>query len=93
MKKIYRLLLLVTIMPVFAGCDNWLDVSPKTEVKETDLFSKESGFKTALLGAYIEMISPDLYGGNLTMGFMDVLAQYYNITSEESTYMPASTYD
>ena len=50
MKKIYRLLLLVTIMPVFAGCDNWLDVSPKTEVKETDLFSKESGFKTALLG-------------------------------------------
>ena len=93
MKKIYRLLLLVTIISVFTGCDSWLDVSPKTEVKETDLFSKESGFKTALLGVYIEMVSSNLYGGNLTMSFMDVLAQYYSITSEESTYMPMTIYD
>ena len=93
MKKIYRLLLLVTIISVFTGCDSWLDVSPKTEVKETDLFSKESGFKTALLGVYIEMVSSNLYGGNLTMSFRDVLAQYYSITSEESTYMPMTIYD
>lgn len=93
MKKIYRLLLLVTIISVFTGCDSWLDVSPKTEVKETDLFSKESGFKTALLGVYIEVVSSNLYGGNLTMSFMDVLAQYYSITSEESTYMPMTIYD
>lgn len=77
----------------FIGCNDWLDVSPKTEVKETDLFAKESGFKTALLGAYIELASPSLYGGNLTMGFMDVLAQYYSVTSEESTYMPMHLYD
>ena len=75
------------------GCENWLDVSPKTEVKEDELFAKESGYKTALLGAYIQMASSDLYGGNLTMGFMDVLAQYYSITAEKSTYMAASTYD
>lgn len=80
-------------MLLLFGCNDWLDVSPKTEVKETDLFSKESGFKTVLLGAYIELASSSLYGGNLTMGFMDVLAQYYSVTSEESTYMPMHLYD
>lgn len=90
MKKIA---FIIVIMLLLFGCNDWLDVSPKTEVKETDLFSKESGFKTALLGAYIELASSSLYGGNLTMGFMDVLAQYYSVTSEESTYMPMHLYD
>lgn len=90
MKKIA---FIIVIMLLLFGCNDWLDVSPKTEVKETDLFSKESGFKTVLLGAYIELASSSLYGGNLTMGFMDVLAQYYSVTSEESTYMPMHLYD
>lgn len=93
MKKRYFTLLFLGIALLCSACENWLDVSPKTEVKETDLFARESGFKTALLGAYIQMASPDLYGGNLTMGLMDVLAQYYTITSEKSTYMPAHIYD
>ena len=88
-----RRLYIWIVIFAFIGCNDWLDVSPKTEVKETDLFAKESGFKTALLGAYIELASPSLYGGNLTMGFMDVLAQYYSVTSEESTYMPMHLYD
>ena len=90
MKKLYFLFGLFVCL---TGCENWLDVSPKTEVKEDELFAKEAGYKTALLGAYIQMASSDLYGGNLTMGFMDVLAQYYSITAEKSTYMAASTYD
>ena len=49
-----RRLYIWIVIFAFIGCNDWLDVSPKTEVKETDLFAKESGFKTALLGAYIE---------------------------------------
>ncbi len=93
MKNSKYIILYFGFLLLLASCDNWLDVSPKTEVKETDLFSKESGFKTALLGQYINMSKPTLYGGNLTMGFMDILAQYYSVTSEKSEYMPMSLYD
>lgn len=93
MKRIYNISLLLGLLLTFCSCESWLDVSPKSEVKETDLFSKESGFKTALLGQYLNMARINLYGGNLTMGFMDVLAQYYDISSEKSNFLPASKYD
>lgn len=91
MKKIGYISL--CLMLAFSSCESWLDVSPKSEVKETDLFSKESGFKTALLGQYLNMSKTNLYGGNLTMGFLDVLAQYYEISSEKSNFMPVSKYN
>lgn len=91
MKKIGYIGLFLLL--ALSSCENWLDVSPKSEVKETDLFSKESGFKTALLGQYLNMSKTNLYGGNLTMGFLDVLAQYYEISSEKSNFMPVSKYN
>ena len=93
MKKIYHITLFLGVLLAFSSCESWLDVSPKSEVKETDLFSKEAGFKTALLGQYLNMSKSNLYGGNLTMGFLDVLAQYYDISSEKSNFMPVSKYN
>lgn len=60
------------------SCSNWLDVIPKSQVKGEALFSSESGFRDALTGVYTLMNSTDLYGGNETMGLMDILAQNYS---------------
>lgn len=84
---------LIGVLSLTFSCEKWLDVSPKTEVKESDLFSKESGYKTALLGQYISMSKTTLYGGNLTMGFLDALAQYYSISSKENDLYYAQMYD
>lgn len=72
-KFIYIICLALTL----GACDDWLDVSPKTNIDESDLFDKEQGFKEALTGVYIKMSDQSLYGRELTYGFMDILAQRY----------------
>ena len=71
---------------VFASCKKYLDVKPKSQVDETQLFSSAQGFREALNGVYTLCASTDLYGGNLTFGSysvhsttggLDVLAQNY----------------
>lgn len=70
----------------FSACSDWLDVNPKTHVKEEELFSTEQGFKEALTGIYMNLCSTNLYGRELTYGFLDILAQRYNTgyTDQES---------
>lgn len=45
-----------------AACSNWLEVSPKTERPEKDMFTTVSGFKDALTGVYLELINDQAYG-------------------------------
>ena len=59
------------------ACSDWLNVEPKTTVKEKELFSREIGFKEALTGIYIQMGGSGLYGRNLSYGFLDILGQCY----------------
>ena len=73
------------------ACSDWLDVQPKSQVKEEDLFASESGFRDALIGIYALMGLPETYGGNSTMGFVDVLAQTYS--SVATAYNKAMVYD
>ena len=58
------------------GCDNFLDVRPKAEKLERDLFSTPQGFEDAIYGVYGEMQSDALYGMNLTWGINELLAQH-----------------
>jgi hypothetical protein len=55
-------------------------------VEEEEVFSRELGFKEALTGIYIKMASGNLYGKNLTVGFMDVLGQRYQMASSAGGY-------
>ena len=74
-----KLTYMMLCLSLFAfGCNDWLDVQPKSQVKEEDLFSSESGFRDALTGIYALMGRVETYGGNSTMGFMDMLAQTYS---------------
>lgn len=56
------------------ACDRWFDVNPQTEVKQKELFSTDQGFYNALMGVYLNLSDPELYGGELQFGLVDVLA-------------------
>ena len=72
-----RFMIIFLSVWVFSSCSDWLDVQPKTTVEEEKVFSRELGFKEALAGAYIKMVSTDLYAENLSYGFLDILGQRY----------------
>ncbi len=46
MKKNIVIWFLATVF--LSGCQGWIDISPKTEVKSKELFITEDGFKRAL---------------------------------------------
>ena len=73
-------------MLFFTSCSDWLNVEPKTTVKEEEVFSRELGFKEALTGAYIKMASTGLYARNLSYGFLDVLGGRYNQGTNQKDY-------
>lgn len=70
-----RCLYLCVVMLATVSCNDWLDVEPKSQVKDKDLFSSETGFKEALSGVYSIMTQEYLYGKELTFGMLGVLAQ------------------
>lgn len=82
MKKIQKDLLIimmgVLLMPVVSACNDWLDVQPRSQVEDTELFETESGYKEALAGVYSSMVSANTYSKELTYGFMGVLGQEWD---------------
>lgn len=76
------------------ACDNWFDVSAKSELKAEDLLDNEQGFRDALMGCYGSMKGENLYGAQLTMTYMDVLGQYYSTAGASlNTFEYANNYD
>lgn len=75
------------------SCKKWMDVDARSVVKEEEIFEDANGFRSALLGVYTQMGSTSLYGANLTIGFIDVLAQYYAIESSQHSFYSYSQYD
>ena len=94
MKRYIAKIGLAVVLVSLTACNDWLDVSPKTEIKAKDNFSSEQGFKDALTGCYLTMTSSSLYGKELTFGLLDVLAQYYTgITGDNHSYAHEVIYD
>lgn len=90
-QNIFKYICLAGILCLMTSCEDWLDVRPKSQVKEEVFFDQEDGFRNAMLGVYTIMASTDLYGGETTMAILDVLAQQY--TSVGSEYLPALQYN
>ena len=84
MKKIY-LYLSVAVALTFTSCNEWLDIQPELEMRQTTMFESEQGFKDVLTGAYIRMATPELYGLNTTMKLPEMMAQHWTIPSANST--------
>ena len=92
MKNIGVVLIFAALISA-TGCKKWLDVSPKTQIRERILFENEQGFKDAITGVYIYMGNGSLYGQNLTMGFLDAMGQRYNTSSTAHIFYRAGRYE
>lgn len=79
-QKIKFVFLFLAIL--FTSCEDWLSVSPGSEVKYDDLFSNKNGFKDQVSGVYTSMCSETLYGAHLTYGMLDALGQQYSWSQE-----------
>ena len=88
MKRI--LYIFIGLLFSLTSCNDWLDVELDNKVDDDKLFSTAEGFKEALAGVYSSMSKSSMYGGRLTMEYVDVLAQYYN---SNSTYEYWEDYD
>ena len=75
------------------ACNDWLDVSPKSQLEEEDLFGRESGFNDQLIGVYTKMCSNSMYGLQMSIGFAEVLSQNYDINSNSTEWRYVKDYD
>ncbi|MEG0795284.1 MAG: RagB/SusD family nutrient uptake outer membrane protein [Odoribacter sp.] len=92
MKRLKNIIFILSLALFVASCTNWLDVQPKTEVKQDKMFENEAGFKDALIGAYMLMGDTMIYGRELTHNFLEVLAQQYDMVSTSNLYYQAKLY-
>lgn len=76
-----------------ASCDNWLDVSPKAEIKADKLFETEAGFKDALVGIYIGLTDQHVYGANLSWEALEFLACQYQTPNGKYAQLQKYNYD
>lgn len=76
--KHLRYITLMTASLLLVACNDWLDVQPRSQVEDTELFETESGYKEALAGVYSSMVSTSTYTKELTYGFIGVLGQEWD---------------
>lgn len=93
MNKYIKTILLALVAIFFTACDDWLDISPKTQIKSDDNYASEQGYKDALTGVYLLMAEENLYGKELTFGMLDAMAQYYTGMRSNNTYTYDATFD
>jgi hypothetical protein len=80
-----KYIFLMLCLQLFCSCTDWLDVEPRDKMQEKKQFASESAINSALNGLYRTMISPELYGGNLTQTTIEHWAhQYYYSTTTTS---------
>lgn len=91
--KIMVLALLLGLVSMFQSCSSWLDIMPEAQVNDEKMFSTQQGFKDVLNGIYITASSEKLYANNLLFGFVDALAQYYEIPDEEHEFAKVAKYE
>lgn len=60
---------------MLTSCNDFLDVRPKSEKVEDDLFQNADGFESAIYGVYGSMQVTNLYGKELYWGLTDVMSQ------------------
>lgn len=74
------------------SCNKYLDVQPVDRLLDKQVFSSETSIQKALNGIYISVATSNLYGSLLTATTLDVMAQYYNIPSNNH-FVSASRYN
>lgn len=84
--------ILAGILALTCSCSDWLDVNPRTEIKETDVYASEKSFKSVMNGIYIQLAAKELYGVNMSCYFPDLLAQLWT-PNAQSTEQYVAAFD
>lgn len=93
MKKLLSILS-VACLTLFPSCNDWLDVTPQGQIEAEDLYTTTKGCNSVVGGIYYTMSGSALYGQTLSYGLMDVLAQYWDLsTIPDHNYYNATQYD
>lgn len=87
MKRNYiRIIVALLNLAVLASCKKYLDVKPEDKILEADTYSTKKGINSVLNGLYLNLAKNNLYGDNLTLTTVDILAQRFNMPSSHSLY-------
>lgn len=73
MKKTISIFLTFFLLTL-VSCDSWLDVKPSTEKDREELIQSAAGFKQMLYGVYLGLADENLYGHQMTYGFIEAVA-------------------
>lgn len=93
MNKKYFNWLLAGLLVLACSCSDWLDVNPRTEMKEEEMYQSEKGFKNVMNGIYIQLAAKNLYGKNMSYYFPDLLAGYwYKESNTTENYIASYNY-
>ena len=83
-KNKFIVLLGVFLSLGISSCKNWVDdVYQPLAVDDSEVFSKEQGFREALNGVYLQMGAEQLYGKELTMGLLSLAGRNYDSVSSK----------
>ena len=88
----YISMVLLAVMGL-TSCNKWLDVNPKDKIVDESLFSDYRGFRNSLNGIYQEMVSPELYGRELSWGMASALGQDYSTEESGAVYKEVQKYN
>lgn len=77
MKK--YLLFILLLSAAFSSCEGFLEQQPRSQVDADKMFETDQGFKDALTACYVKMKSKSLYGENLTMTRIELMAQHWDL--------------
>ena len=80
-KRYITTITLAIVLLLNFSCTDWLDVKPVDRISEDQLYSTEAGFRQALNGIYVELNHADLYGDELLVNTVEILAQRYKFSS------------
>lgn len=80
MKNI-RIGLILFCLFALCACDRWLAVSPSNEMPADDQFGSEQGVKDALAGVYVLVKNQNLYGQNLSFGYIENMSSLWDVTA------------
>ena len=53
-------------MRSLTSCDEWLEINPKNEISNEQLFASGIGYRNALNGIFQDCSKPGLYGKSLS---------------------------
>lgn len=85
--------LIISAGVTLSSCNKFLDIRPVGELTGERLFSKEKGFQDAIYGVYATLAKESLYGGTLSHGMLDLMAQYFVVPGGQDFVTQVTEYN